>query len=154
MGSNCQFNKDTPLGIKFSLLARSFKASIDEKFRDEELTAVQANTILTLSYLENTLEKEVTLKDLQQAQNLTHPTMIEIIKKLEAKGFVETSRSESDKRSRNIKTTSKANGLLKSIPLIAKEVYDQLALGIDENELEIMNRVVDKMILNAVGGDN
>ena len=154
MGHTCKVNPNAPIGIRFSVLARTFKSRIDDKFKDEGLTAVQASTIMTVSRLNRQLGRDVTLKDVQQAQNIAHPTLIEIIKKLEAKEFVETFKCETDKRSRNIRLTSKSDGLLHSINDVSKDVYSSLCEGIDPDEVEIMEKVINKMIINAIGGEN
>ena len=154
MANKCCFNPDVSIGVKFSILSRIFKSRIDEKFKNEGLTAVQASTIKTVSNLEEELGRSVTITDIKEAQNLSHPTMIEIIKKLENKGFVETTKSETDRRSRIVKLTPKANGFNSSIREIVDGVYDSLSSGIDKEELRQMEDTINKMIMNAIGGDN
>ena len=76
--------KEMPIGLRFSLLHRSFKKQLDEQLKEKELTGVQFGVLGQLGRLERSGQGEVYQKDLELATHVTHPTMTEIIKRLHA----------------------------------------------------------------------
>ena len=75
--------KELPIGLRFSLLHRSFKKQLDEQLKEKELTGVQFGVLGQLGRLERSGQGEVYQKDLELATHVTHPTMTEIVKRLE-----------------------------------------------------------------------
>ena len=81
-------DKEMPIGIRFSLLHRSFKRQLDERLKEKELTGVQFGVLGQLGRLERTKQGEIFQKDLEAISHVTHPTMTEILKRLEKQGFI------------------------------------------------------------------
>lgn len=141
--------EDMPIGVKFSIVGREFKTRIDEMMRDSGLTSVQAGVLLALYKLENCGEgKEVNQKNLEQAMGLTHQTMTEIVKKLEANGFIEVAQSMKDKRSKSIKTTEKSRAIHDNFARTDNKVFAEMCKGISEDKQKELIKTLDAMLDN------
>ena len=70
-------------GLRFSILDREFKKKLEERANRMGLTAVQLRVLGELSRAESMGACEINQKDLEKALAVTHPTMTEIIKRLE-----------------------------------------------------------------------
>ncbi len=57
--------KEMPIGLRFSLLHRSFKKQLDERLKEKELTGVQFGVLGQLDRLERSGQEEVYQKDLE-----------------------------------------------------------------------------------------
>ena len=79
---------DMPIGLRFSLLHRAFIRQMDQRLLEKDLTGVQFGVLAALIRLEERGEAELSQRDLENASRVTHPTMTEIIKRLEKKGFL------------------------------------------------------------------
>lgn len=94
--------RQIPPGRRFSILDRVFKARISGRAKEYGLTPVQLRVLGCLSRLESYNIGEINQKDLEMEEHLTHQTMTEIIKKLSAKGYIECSISQKDRRYKKI----------------------------------------------------
>lgn len=91
-----------PPGRRFAILDRAFKYRLGEKADQLGLTAVQLRVLGELSRLEASGVPEVNQRDLEIAEQVTHPTMTDMIRRLEKKGFVTCSVSQTDRRYKKI----------------------------------------------------
>lgn len=72
---------------------------------------MQLRVLGELSCLEAFGVPEVNQRDLEQAEQVTHPAMTEMIKRLEKKGFVTCTTSTSDRRYKKISCTERSRNL-------------------------------------------
>ena len=79
--------KEMPLGLRFSILHRLFRKELDERLRESGLTGVQFGVLGQLRRLEDSGAEEVNQRDLENATRRGHPTMTEIVKRLEKQGL-------------------------------------------------------------------
>ena len=77
-----------PKGLRFEILQKTIRRQMDEYVRETGLTGTQVGVLGELGRLERESAGEVTQKALEAAAHVTHPTMTELLKKLEKKGFV------------------------------------------------------------------
>ena len=89
-------------GLRFSILDREFKKKLEERANRMGLTAVQLRVLGELSRSESLGVEEINQKDLEKALAVTHPTMTEIIKRLEKKHAVICTQSRLDGRYKKI----------------------------------------------------
>ena len=76
-----------PPGRRFAILDRAFKYRLGENADQWGLTAVQLRVLGELSRLEASGVPEVNQRDLEMAEQVTHPTMTDMIRRLEKKGL-------------------------------------------------------------------
>lgn len=141
--------EDMPIGLKFAIVGRAFKSRIDDLMRDSGLTSVQAGVLMALYKMESCGDgKEVIQKDLEQAMSLTHQTMTEIIKKLEANGFIECAQSTKDKRSKSIKTTARVRDIHDNMGKTDDKVFEEMCKDISEDKKAELINMLDVMLDN------
>lgn len=94
-------------GLRFSILDREFKKKLEERANRMGLTAVQLRVLGELSRLESMGIEEINQKDLEKVLAVTHPTMTEIIKRLEKKNAVICTQSRVVGRYKKINCTDR-----------------------------------------------
>ena len=138
-----------PPGMRFSIIGRSFKYRLDELLKEEELTGVQLGVLGELGRLERTQCGGISQRDLENASRVTHPTMTEILKRLEKKGFVLCRPGESDRRCKCISSTQKAAELRQELYEADERVFAALTRGMSEEERAELLRLTDIMLTNS-----
>ena len=141
--------KEMPVGLRFSLLHRSFKKQLDELLREKELTGVQFGVLGQLDRLERSGHEEVYQKDLELATHVTHPTMTEILKRLERKGFIRCCQSSHDRRHKCISSTEKSRQLRQELSCMDEAILEELSRGLSRQQLETLWEILDVMLDNA-----
>lgn len=138
-----------PVGLRFSLLHRSFRKKMNEMLSEKDLTGVQFGVLSELRRLEEGGCQEIKQRDLENASHVTHPTMTEIIKRLEKKGFICCRASLSDRRQKLISSTDKAHNLSQEIDRIDREVFSWLCCGLSQPQVEEFLQLMNVMLKNA-----
>lgn len=140
--------ENIPLGIRFSIIDRAFKYQIDEGAKQLGLTAVQMRILGELSRLEASGAEEVNQRDLEQAEQVTHPTMTATISRLEKNGFVTCTTSSIDRRYKKISCTEKSANLYQELAAKDDNVVKEVCRGLTEEEMQMLFRITDKMVAN------
>ena len=138
-----------PAGLRFSLLARAIRRQIDNAVKEDGLTGVQLFVLCELRKLEDAGQAEIHQKDLERISGVTHPTMTEILQRLEKKGYVSCERSERDRRHKLIRSTGQALGLGKRMDEADREAFAALCDGLSAAETENLLRLTDHLLENA-----
>ena len=137
------------LGMRISFLDRTFKQQMDLRLKKYGLTGVQICVLGQLIRLHDSSDEEVNQKALERAAHVTHPTMTEIIKRLERGGFLCCEPSLIDRRSKKIVPTDKARRLREEVGSIDREVSECLFEGMSDEQKETLTRLTDIMLHNA-----
>ena len=140
---------DLPYGMRFSILGRTFKRQLDERLLEKELTGVQLGVLKELGRLEVSGVAEVNQRDLEKASHVTHPTMTEILKRLERKGFIRCCQSSHDRRHKCISSTEKARQLRQELSDMDSAILAELSRGLSREQLETLWEILDVMLDNA-----
>ena len=138
------------MGLRFSLLHRAFRRKLDEHLREMDLTGVQFGVLGQLARLEELGEGEINQRALETASHVTHPTMTEIIKRLEQKGFIACKPSAADRRNKCISSTEKARALHREVDRVDEEVYSWLCEGLSPEQREELSELTGIMLENAL----
>lgn len=141
--------RELPMGVRFSILNRSFRRRIDELVGALGLTGVQGFVLCELHRMEKDMAREINQRDLEHATSLSHPTLNDIIKRLEMKGFVSCRTSTRDRRSKCIASTPQAEEVLRSMDSIDKTVFDELCRGLSGEQISAFLETIDIMLKNA-----
>lgn len=140
-------NCDISIGLRFSVLSRSFRCKIDEMLREHDITGPQLGVLNALRNYELT-GREVCQRDLENASHVTHPTMTEMIKRLEKKGLLVTRQSENDRRSKSIFLTDQGRDILRRTNEVERGVSDALSVGLSEEQLKQLDEITSIMMKN------
>ena len=136
--------------MRFAIIGRHFKRHLDEACSRHELTGVQLMVLSRLHRLEDAGLPHVRQRDLELETHLAHPTMTELIKKLERKGFVSCAVCPSDRRSKMIASTEKARALRGQLDAIDRQVFQDLCQGISPEEQRLLLSLLDRMLQNIM----
>lgn len=145
--------KDMPIGAKFGVIHRAFRRELDASLRETELTGAQFGALRALDRLEREHGGEISQCDVEQLCRCAHPTMTEILRKLEKKGFIEVRPSETDRRRKQIRRTDKALEFDRTALRIDEETFDKFAAGLDEAQRAALESMLDLLIGNVCGGE-
>lgn len=137
-----------PLGRRFSIIDRAFKYRIDQGAAELGLTAVQMRVLSELSRMEAFGVEEVNQRDLERAEQVTHPTMTETIKRLEKKGYVTCTVSAKDRRYKKISCTEKSCNMYQIVAERDNRVLKEVCKGLPEEDVEILFRITDQILKN------
>ena len=140
---------DLPYGLRFSILGRTFKRELDQRLLEKELTGVQMGVLKELERLEASGAAEVNQRDLEKASHVTHPTMTEILKRLERKGFIRCCQSSHDRRHKCISSTEKSKELRQELSHMDEAILAELSRGLSREQLDSLWEILDVMLDNA-----
>ena len=141
--------KNMPMGLRFSLLHRSFMKRLDARLQEKGLTGVQFGVLGQLRRLRRAGQSEINQRDLEAAMRVTHPTMTEIIRRLEKQGFVRCTPSARDRRFKCIEPTEKAVALQKEMDELDGAIFQDLCRDFSDEEIAQLTALVDRMLENA-----
>lgn len=112
----------------------------------DDLTLVQAHT---LRYLDEHKEEDVFQRDIEKVLNVRRSTCTEILNVLERDGYIERHSVNSDKRLKKLVLTAKTKELHLTISKNVERLEALLKKDINEEELKIFFKVIDKMKQNV-----
>lgn len=138
-----------PMGLRLTLLHRAFRRQLDERLQAQGLTGVQFGVLSQLRRLQCGGQREINQRDLEGAMQVTHPTMTEIIKRLEKQGFVACAPSERDRRFKSIRPTEKAAALHQELHELDESVFRELCRGFTPEEVAQFTDFTARMLKNA-----
>lgn len=141
--------REIPMGVRFSIIARAFRTELDRRLREQELTGVQFSVLGQLMRMEHEGVEEINQRRLEQVNQVTHPTMTEIIKRLSKKGYITCAPSGTDRRVKLIRSTEKAKCLHAIIERTDREVAELLSRGLSGEQIELLMEMTDVMMKNA-----
>lgn len=145
--------KELPAGAKFGVIHRAFRREMDASLREKGLTGAQFGALCALDRLERENEGEISQRDVEQMCRCAHPTMTEILKKLEKKGFIEVRPSERDHRRKQIRRTEKALELDRAALRIDEKTFEKFTAGLDGTQRAALESMLDLLIANVCGGE-
>lgn len=93
-------------------------------------------------------KNRISQRDLSNLMNVKDSSAGRLIDRLERDGFIERERNDIDRRVIYIKLTDKGDQLISDLMPFGIRFNDDLVAGIDEQELQIYEKVLKKMISN------
>lgn len=145
-------NGEMPIGAKFAVLHRSFRREIDALLREKDLTGAQMGALRAIGRLEYERGGEISQRDVELLTHTTHPTMTEIIKKLEKKGFITVEASCTDRRRKAIRFTERAGELVREMHDVDEKTFAKFCAGLGAEQTAQLCAMLDHMIENICGG--
>ena len=141
--------ENPPVGFRFSVLSRAAKKHIDEQLKAEGLTGVQLFVLGQLRYLMESGQTEVNQKDLEKVSRVTHPTMTDMLNRLERKGYIKCTRSQTDRRHKCIVPTDMGENADNILRRADAEAFSLLCEGLSREQIEQFLAISDIMVANA-----
>jgi MarR family multiple gene transcriptional regulator MgrA len=100
-----------------------------------------------LDYLYERQNIKTSQKDIEEHYDVTHPTVIGILKRMKNKGFVITRSDDEDKRFNNICLTSKGETIHQKMSGFQNQMEQNLLKGLTDNQVQELKRYL-KIISN------
>lgn len=129
--------KDTGYYIK--RISDYVETDANRELEQYGLTCSQARV---LSFLLRRRGKMTIQKDIEDFFEIKHPTVIGIIQRMEAKGFVESAIDPDDKRQRIITVTDSAVELEKKLNKHSAEAEKRMVEGLSPDEVSDLKRLL------------
>lgn len=127
-----------------SKLANKIRRKIDSFSNKEDFSGAQGKALHFI--LAQTAD--IFQKDIEEEYSLRPPTASELLKKMEKNGLIHRESVEYDARLKKIVASEKAMAYQEQVVHDLLDLEQSLTKGIDEDELEVFFRVMEKMLDN------
>ena len=136
-------------GEYIKIISIQFMAHANAALRPLGLTCAQSDVLL---YLDARGDEEITVQDICQHFHLKHPTVIDLLRRLEDKGFVTTAVSERDRRCRTVRLTDKFGEVQRVMNDIRLYLDAQASRGFSDGEMEQLHGYLRRVCENLSEG--
>lgn len=127
--------EDSACGMLIKQINSELEKNANNMLRKDDLTVSQISALMEL---DESTEKQMELKELEEVLHIAKPTVVGIVKRLEDKGFVISTRSIQDKRIRIIQLTSLGEECCRR----AKEHIEQAEMALTSSLTETERRIL------------
>jgi MarR family transcriptional repressor of mepA len=138
--------KEDDIPFLIHRISSSFRQLFNSELLKYDLTVSQMHV---LGYFHWNNRDIATQKEIEDYLEVSHPTIVGILKRMESKGLIETKIITDGRLSKNVKVTDKARKLNREITNAHVESREKLLKGISETDREILRdyliRLADNM---------
>jgi len=137
---------NTNISFLIKLIGDTIETKSNKRLKPYGITLSQERV---LAYLYERKSEKTSQKDMEEYFQVTHPTIIGILKRLESKGLIYSEVDEIDKRVRNISLSPDFE--LKSGAIISfqKDMEKQMLVDVSEVETMILRDHLHKLLSNV-----
>lgn len=132
------------IGRLIKILSDKIKASVDVLLKEQGLTFSQT---LVIEFLYERGGR-ATQKGIEEYLQVSHPTVVGIISRLEKNGFITCFMDEKDRRNKIVCATDKALNIVDVMRIEKGKMEKKLTKGISEAELAEFRRMIDILYKN------
>lgn len=132
-------DNERDIGFLIKKIQESTKRKFDAELVRYELTVSQTRVLFYVHFKE---EHEASVKDIEAHLQVTHPTVVGIVRRLEEKGFVNTRTDSEDRRVKLVTLTDKSIQIINELELGKKRMDEVLMKGLTEEEREEFRRLL------------
>ncbi len=132
------------IGFLVKRLTDKIKTSVDALLKKHDLTFSQTMIIEYLS--EN--GGRASQKEIENYLQVSHPTIVGIVSRLEKNGFVTCFTDEKDRRNKIVLATDKALSMVDVMHDDKSKMEKRLTKGLSEAEIAEFRRIIDILLKN------
>lgn len=136
--------EDAPLGYKFKRIHEMFCSRANADLKQIDLTYSQMEILFYLSHH----SQPVSQKELCEAIQVSHPTMIGLIRRMEEKGLLICQTDPGDRRKNSIEMTDKSREILEQTKKRHRQDDEMLVRGFSEEENRLLNELLSRVYRN------
>ena len=136
---------DSDIGFCIKQIHDRMEKMANNAMRPSGLTMTQFSVLLTL---QNSLEKEMPMKELEHSFGVAQSTVAGIVSRLEQKGLVEALGDASDKRVKRVRITAAGEKCCAESAYHKEEADQKLLSGFSDAEREEFHRLLEKAVKN------
>ncbi len=140
-------NNQEQFGLRLGLVARLWRAEIDQRLAAFGLTESRWLTLLHLSRL----PEAATQRELAEAVGVRGPTLVRTLDRLEAEGLIERRAEAADRRTKSVHLRAEAAPILERIEAATAAVRAEIFTGISHAEVTTCLTVFEQ-IAGKLGG--
>ena len=138
--------ENSKLGLRIYFLTKLIQKRIQEDTKDDEFTGTQGRV---LHYLLGQKEDcDIFQKDIEFEFHIKRSTATELLQGLEKKEYIKRVPTSYDARLKKIVLLPKAKALQPNVDRVLDAVDDILKQNITQEELELLDQLLEKMISN------
>ena len=133
------------IGFLIKIIQDSYEKETNLMMKNLNLTSQQARILM---YLNSCKDNKTTQKDIEEFFNVSHPTVVGLLKRLEQKEFLQTYFSPDDKRIKIIQLSKQDERLNQSIHYFTHEIEHTLLSGLSTQEIQQLRALLLKVYHN------
>lgn len=137
--------KEKDIGFLLKQINIQIRKELDNNLLEYDLTTSQCRILFFIHFRK---DEKTALKDIENHMQVTHPTVVGIVKRLEEKGFVSTTSDPEDHRVKLVKTTEKTTQVIKRLEQKRKKMDERLLDGFTETEVKELRQMLDRIAGN------
>lgn len=137
------------IGDLIYILNKDLFRKLEEVLKHKKMNLGQLQTLMTIKRLE--IDKKTNQDKLTKAINLNKSNICRSLKKLFAEGLVNIETTKTDARKNTIQITPAGEEELENLKYELQEINKNMLEGISEQEQEIVQIILVKMINNLIG---
>jgi len=137
---------NTNISFLIKLIGDTIETKANKRLKPHGITLSQERI---LAYLYERKSEKTSQKDMEEYFQVTHPTIIGILKRLESKGLISSEVDEIDKRVRNISLSSDFELKFGAIISFQKELENQMLHDVSEVETVLIRDYLYKLLSNV-----
>jgi len=130
---------DYPIGYLIKLINDRLKAKADADLKSEHLTLSQSRVLAFLEHKDG----QTTQKEIESYLEVSHPTVVGLISRMEQNGFVACCLDPSDHRNKIVKLTRKAEKAGKSMEKLIGQHEEMLLKSMTQEERKELQRLLE-----------
>jgi len=128
-------------GALLAETARTWRTRLDQRLRPLGLSQAKWMVLLQLSNSGDGIMQ----KALAERLGVEGPTLVGLLDRMTADGWIERRESCSDRRCKTVHLTEKAQGVTREIMAVARSLREELLAEIPPRELEICFQVLERI---------
>lgn len=145
----CECNRNE-IGMLIKQISFQLRTHADMDLRKCNLTWSQAHLLRHLAKTEGQMSQKQIEKELE----ISHPTVVGLVKRLETKGFVESFSDKKDRRIKMVRLTERALEHRHFMEERFREKEKIMTRGMSEKEVQELIRLLRKLHANLEKEDN
>lgn len=137
--------KRQAVGYLLKQITDRIKISADTALKEQNLTFSQARVLEYISDYGGT----VTQKSIEDYLQISHPTVVGIVSRMERSGFLDSYFDEEDRRMKMVCLTEKAQSIFQKIQTGMVMQEQQLLKGLSQESIDILYHSLEIMLKNV-----
>jgi DNA-binding MarR family transcriptional regulator len=139
--------KNDDIGYLIHQIDNRIKTNIDNHFKVHDLTFSQSQVLHLLEKNGGSMSQ----KQLQTEMNVSHPTMVGLVQRLESNSFVTTETDKQDRRNKIVMITEEALNFKNELIRSKEELHEAMFSSFTEDEMDTLKEMLHKILDNISG---
>lgn len=139
--------RDMPLGAMFKIIHLGAENYFNQNLHELNITASQMHVLMYLERCEDE-GKTVNQRDIEKHLHLSNPTVTGLLQRLEAKGFVRRTVSETDGRNKEISQTGASRAIHTEMRRRLDLQNEKMVQGMSAEEIAELRRLLGIVLQN------